>query len=91
MVERADRSVATLKEQAIQDEQADLFEPGTAGRISWDQIDELGPLVAGQVPGRTSAEEITLFKQNSDLGVGFMALAALAYDKAVEAGIGVEI
>jgi hypothetical protein len=43
------------------------------------------------VPGRTSAKQITLFKQNSDQGVGFMALARLAHDKARSAGIGMEI
>jgi hypothetical protein len=32
-----------------------------------------------------------VFKQNSDQGVGFMALAKLAYDKARAAGIGLEI
>jgi len=32
-----------------------------------------------------------LFKQNSDEGVGFMALARLAHDKARKAGIGTDI
>ena len=32
-----------------------------------------------------------LFKQNSDQGVGFMALARLAHDKARKAGIGIDI
>lgn len=91
MIARADRVIATLREQAIQDEQGDLFEPVENGVISWDGIDDLGPLVAGTVAGRTSADQITVFKQNSDQGVGFMALAKLAYDKAVEAGIGIEI
>ena len=43
----------------------------------------------GIAPGE--AREITLFKQNSDQGVGFMALAKLAHDKARAKGIGVEI
>jgi len=33
---------------------------------------------------------VTVFKQNSNQGVGFMALAKLAHDKA-RAGVGVEI
>ena len=61
------------------------------GLISWDEIGDLGALVAGRTGGRTGADQITVFKQNSDQGVGFMALAKLAYDKAVEAGIGIEI
>ncbi len=91
VIERADRVIATLKEQAILDEQADLFEPVSRGLISWDEIGDLGALVAGRTGGRTGADQITVFKQNSDQGVGFMALAKLAYDKAIEAGIGIEI
>lgn len=91
VIARADRVIATLKEQAIQDEQGDLFEPVTRGIIAWDDIDDLGALVAGKVAGRTAPDQITVFKQNSDQGVGFMALAKLAYDKAREAGIGIEI
>jgi ornithine cyclodeaminase len=91
VVARADRIVATLKEQAIMDEQADLFEPVANGITSWDQIADLGELVCGKAQGRRSAGEITLFKQNSDQGVGFVALAKLAHEKAVAAGRGVEI
>jgi hypothetical protein len=32
-----------------------------------------------------------VFEQNSDQGVGFMALAKLAYDKARAPGLGLEI
>ena len=32
-----------------------------------------------------------MFKQNSDQGVGFMALAKLAHDKARAHGVGMEI
>ncbi|HEY7298727.1 MAG TPA: ornithine cyclodeaminase family protein [Xanthobacteraceae bacterium] len=91
VIVRADRVVATLKEQAVMDEQADLFEPVSKGIISWDRIADLGELVCGKASGRHSAEEITVFKQNSDQGVGFMALARLAHDKAHAAGVGLEI
>jgi ornithine cyclodeaminase len=91
VIARADRVVATLKEQAIMDEQADLFEPVANGVTSWNQIADLGELVAGQTHGRRSAQDITVFKQNSDQGVGFMALAKLAHDKARAAGVGMEI
>lgn len=91
VISRADRVIATLKEQAIMDEQADLFEPVTKGIIGWDDIGELGELVAGRTHGRRHAGEITVFKQNSDQGVGFMALARLAHENAKAAGIGIEI
>ncbi|HEY7165747.1 MAG TPA: ornithine cyclodeaminase family protein [Candidatus Binatia bacterium] len=88
---RADVIVATLKQQAIQDEQGDFIEPIGRGVLEWDQIKELANLVAGKATGRTNNEQITLFKQNSDQGVGFMALARLAHDRARKAGIGIEI
>ncbi|MEA2937019.1 MAG: hypothetical protein QOC56_523 [Alphaproteobacteria bacterium] len=91
VIARADRVVATLKAQAIMDEQADLFEPVEKGITSWDRIADLGELVAGKASGRQSPHEITVFKQNSDQGVGFMALAKLAHDKARAAGRGIEI
>jgi alanine dehydrogenase len=91
VIARATRVVATLKEQAIMDEQADLFEPVSSGVTSWDRIADLGELVAGKVHGRRSPQDITVFKQNSDQGVGFMALAKLAHDKARAAGRGIEI
>jgi ornithine cyclodeaminase/alanine dehydrogenase-like protein (mu-crystallin family) len=91
VIARADRVVATLKDQAIMDEQGDLFEPVEQGIISWDGIAELGALVCGTAHGRRNEKDITVFKQNSDQGVGFMALAKLAHDKARAAGLGLEI
>lgn len=91
VISRADRVIATLKEQAVMDEQADLFEPVAKGIVAWNDIGELGELVAGRIHGRRHASEITVFKQNSDQGVGFMALAKLAHEKAKAAGIGIEI
>jgi ornithine cyclodeaminase/alanine dehydrogenase-like protein (mu-crystallin family) len=88
---RADVIVATLRQQGIQDEQGDFVEPIDQGLLQWDDIKDLSSLLSGDVPGRTNAKQITLFKQNSDQGVGFMALARLAHDKARSAGIGIEI
>jgi len=88
---KAEVIVATLKQQGIQDEQGDFIEPIQHGVIKWDDVRELADLVSGKVSGRTSEEQITLFKQNSDQGVGFMALARLAHDKACKARIGIAI
>jgi ornithine cyclodeaminase/alanine dehydrogenase-like protein (mu-crystallin family) len=91
VIARADRVIATLREQAIVDEQADLFEPVERGIISWEKVGELGELIIGKAAGRGSPKEITVFKQNADQGVGFMALAKLAREKAMAAGRGMEI
>jgi ornithine cyclodeaminase/alanine dehydrogenase-like protein (mu-crystallin family) len=44
--------------------------------------------VAGDVPGRTGRDQITLFKQNSDQGVGYMALARYVYELASREEVG---
>jgi ornithine cyclodeaminase/alanine dehydrogenase-like protein (mu-crystallin family) len=91
VLSRAEVIIATLRQQGIYDEQGDFVEPIGKGLLQWDDIKDLSSLLAGKVTGRTSAKQITLFKQNSDQGVGFMALARLAYEKARAAGIGIEI
>jgi ornithine cyclodeaminase/alanine dehydrogenase-like protein (mu-crystallin family) len=50
----------------------------------------LGDIVAGKKPGRTSAEEITLFK-SVGLAVQDVATAARVYSLARAAGVGTEI
>jgi ornithine cyclodeaminase/alanine dehydrogenase-like protein (mu-crystallin family) len=91
VLSRADVIVATLRQQGVYDEQGDFIEPIENGVLQWDDVKDLSSLLAGKAIGRTAPEQITLFKQNSDQGVGFMALARLAHDKARRAGVGTEI
>jgi ornithine cyclodeaminase/alanine dehydrogenase-like protein (mu-crystallin family) len=80
------------KAQAILDDQADLCVPVANGLTSWEEIADLGELVAGRRTGRRrSSNDITVFKQNGDQGMDFMALAKLAREKAHAAGLGLEI
>ena len=91
VVRRADMILVNIREQSIVEEHGDLCEPIEQGITSWDDIVELGEVLTGKAQGRVSEEQITLFKQNSDQGVGFMGLAALACDIAEANGIGIEI
>ena len=75
-------------QQAVQDEQGDIFDPVQRGIIRWDQLIELGALLAGKKEGRTNAEQITLFKNNAGQGVADVALGALVLKKAEERGAG---
>ncbi len=73
------------------EEAGDLLIPLKEGAISRSSVAaELAELVTGARPGRTSRDEITLFKS-----VGFaledVATARLAYDEARAAGAGVEV
>jgi ornithine cyclodeaminase/alanine dehydrogenase-like protein (mu-crystallin family) len=69
-------------------EATDLIEPVKEGALSWDRVHSLADVVAGNVKARTSARDITLFKS---LGVAIedVALAARAYEKALEQKAGV--
>ncbi len=61
------------------------------GVSAWSDVGQLSDLVAGRLPGRTAADQITVFKQNSDQGVGYMGLARYVHDLAVREGLGVEV
>jgi ornithine cyclodeaminase len=69
----------------------DLIEPIQAGVISEDHIHaELGELVAGARPGRSSPEQITLYK-SVGVAVQDAAAAALVLAAARERGAGLEV
>ena len=89
-IKRTDVIIANSREQAIQDEQGDLFDPVQAGFLSWEQVGELGQLLNGAIPGRTSAEQITLFKNNAGQGIADVAVASLVYSLARKMRIGME-
>ena len=91
VVRRSDLILVNIREQSILEEHGDLFEPVEKGITSWNDMVELGEILTGKVKGRTSEDQITLFKQNSDQCVGFMGLAGLACDIAEANGIGLEI
>ena len=63
-------------QQAIQDEQADIYDPVQRGVIKWEQLIEIGEILAGKKEGRTKADEITFFKNNAGNGVADVALGA---------------
>jgi len=67
-------------QQAIQDEQADIFDPVNRGVIQWEQLIEIGEILAGAKEGRTTAEQITFYKNNAGQGVADVALGAKVLD-----------
>jgi ornithine cyclodeaminase len=69
-------------------EAADLIIPVRNKTFSFDKVvGELGELVAGKVPGRTSAEDNTFFKTVGS-GVQDVVAAKRIYDRAVQQKIG---
>jgi alanine dehydrogenase len=63
-------------QQAIQDEQADIYDPVQRGVIKWEQLIEIGEILAGKKEGRTKADQITFYKNNAGQGVADVALGA---------------
>lgn len=81
----ADSREACLKEAG------DIMIPIKEGQISESHIyAELGEIILGKKPGRENDKEITLFKSNG-LAIQDTATAKLVYDKALAAGIGVNV
>lgn len=75
---------------ACKAEAGDFIIPAEAGEWSWDRVaGDLGEVILGKVAGRTSPEEITLFK-SVGLAVQDMSAARFVYNEAVKKGIGTE-
>jgi alanine dehydrogenase len=59
-------------------ESGDLIEPVERGVLDWLEVHELHEVVAGELPGRSSPEDIVLFKSNGlaawDVAIGATAL-----------------
>jgi alanine dehydrogenase len=79
--------VATDSIEQAKQEGGDLVEPMKRGLITWDRVHEISDVVAGKVPGRTKADDITLFKSHG-IAVEDVAVAALVYERARDRGIG---
>jgi ornithine cyclodeaminase/alanine dehydrogenase-like protein (mu-crystallin family) len=89
--ERADIIVTNWRESIESEQQAGLIEPLNAGIITWDKIVELGDIVAGNHPGRTSDAQITYHANNNGTAAADMALAQRVYEICRDAGRGVKL
>jgi alanine dehydrogenase len=89
VLERARFVCCDWREQARL-ESGDLIEPIEAGVLDWLEVHELHEVVADEVPGRQSDDDIVVFKSNG-LAAWDVAIAALAVERARERGIGTEV
>lgn len=71
-------------------EAGDLMPAIERGVITWESVTELGRIVAGRDPGRTSDEDITLFKSNG-IALEDISTGLRVYNLARERGVGNEI
>jgi ornithine cyclodeaminase/alanine dehydrogenase-like protein (mu-crystallin family) len=68
-------------------ESGDLIEPVQQGVLDWLEVHELSEVVAGQVQGRQSDDDVVVFKSNG-LAAWDVAIGALAVQRARERGVG---
>jgi ornithine cyclodeaminase/alanine dehydrogenase-like protein (mu-crystallin family) len=90
-IRRADLYVVHSKEVAQLDQSPDVWEVAQKGIMKWEAIQEVQDLVAGKIPGRTSAEQIAVFNNNTGAGTQFAALGAAVLRRARAMGMGREI
>ena len=86
---KADRIACDIKSQVFR--LGELHHALEAGVVSeYGEITELGELTSGASPGRQSKEQITVCDLTG-VGVQDTQIARLAYQRAVEQGLGIEI
>jgi len=61
------------------------------GIVDWGEQPELGELLLGKVPARSSPEQVTCFVNNIGLSLQFAACGAAVYERARAKGVGREL
>ena len=89
VLERASFVCCDWKEQA-RIESTDLIEPIQQGVLDWLEVHELHEVVAGELPGRLSPDDIVVFKSNG-IAAWDVAVAAAVVKRARERGVGTEL
>src|SRR4029077_17745394 len=88
-VNRAGKIVVDSIEQSKM-EAGDLIQAFGEDPSRWDAVQELSQIVAGKAPGRSAADQITLFKSNG-IATWDLAAAVRVYEMAVAQGMGQSI
>jgi alanine dehydrogenase len=71
-------------------ESGDLVEPVASGALDWLEVHELQEVVAGEVRGRQSEDDVVVFKSNG-LAAWDVAVAAEVVERARARGVGREL
>jgi alanine dehydrogenase len=71
-------------------EAGDLIQAFRADRSRWTTVRELAEIVAGKTPGRTDAQQVTLFKSNG-IAIWDVAVAARVYELARQRKVGRQV
>jgi alanine dehydrogenase len=85
---RSDFIIINDRVSVIANQQRELLDPIERGVLTWDKVHELGALLTEQCPGRTGAEQLIYYKNNTGMAIQFTAAGAVVYNRAVQAGAG---
>lgn len=86
-----DARVVGDSRDAVLAEKGDCLIPLAEGAFGPEHVsDEIGDVLLGRVPGRTSADQITAY-MSCGLAVQDVASARLVHERAVAAGVGIEV
>ena len=88
-VERCDVIAVDSREQS-KVESGDLIQVLGEDEKRWSRVEEMSGIVSGKTPGRTNAEQITLFKSNG-IAIEDIVVAGQIYELARQRKIGREI
>jgi ornithine cyclodeaminase/alanine dehydrogenase-like protein (mu-crystallin family) len=90
-IRRSDLYIVHSKEVARLDQSPDIWEAAQKGIKAWDSIYEIQELLSGRIAGRTSANQITVFNNNTGAGTQFAALGSAVVKRARKLGLGREL
>ncbi|MFQ5615001.1 MAG: ornithine cyclodeaminase, partial [Anaerolineales bacterium] len=79
--------VAVDSRDACRAEAGEIIRAAERGLVSWSNISEIGEILLGQKPSRTSPEQITFFK-SVGVAVQDAVAAQLALENARKMGVG---
>ncbi|MFQ5849055.1 MAG: ornithine cyclodeaminase family protein [Candidatus Binatia bacterium] len=91
VIRRAGLIVVGYKRQIFVDRQAEFSGRLERRLVRAEDLHELGELLTGQCRGRKDEREITLFKNNTGMGIQFAATARKIYETARAKRIGYEL
>jgi alanine dehydrogenase len=89
--DRADVIVVLSREQVHHDNQVDILGPVERGLRSFDDIGDLGTLLLDGSHGRSDPEQITVFANNTGMGLQFAAVGAHVLERSAAQGLGHEV
>jgi alanine dehydrogenase len=88
---RSDLIVLNSRDAARLNQQRELLDLIDGGSFGWEKVCEMGQVITGEHPGRTSDQQIIYYKSNTGVGIQFAAAGASIYEACKKRGLGREL